>query len=717
MQLKKLDTSFHAHHSPMGAHSSLTCGMHGANGGMAMEKGQPAEGGVLVGYEDARGVLHSFPFSGLSSTDRERYVSGASMEAAGGQAVKEQLIPSRSITRDYGWATDTFSAEGLTFEIITPFFSLPDPAKSSSAEQRFACCPALLVRVTLDNTKSAVARRFFFGLSPANSRWASIQAGKARLLTTRDSMGMATLDEVETVIDFTIESAMHRKHATPDFLLGQVAGFVASAPPRSRKSILVAVGFFKEGNATYGRKTRYWYNRYFKDLPDVLRYALKHADRYLAEARARDRELDQARLSDDQKFLIAHSTHSYWGSTEWLEENGQPRWVVNEGEYLMMNTFDLTVDMLFFEMRFNPWTVRNVLEQFVRDYSYRDRVFDPARPGKSYPGGISFTHDMGVMNQFSPPGRSSYETAGLDRECFSYMTCEQLTNWVCCVGVYYTRTGDRDFLRRHRKILEACLESLQNRDHPDPRQRTGIMKFESSRTQGGGEITTYDSLDHSLGQARNNIYLASKCWAAYVALEHLFGVLGLAERQRAARSSAKLCAHSIVDGYDEARGFIPAVLERGNASAIIPAIEGLIFPHEMGLTQAVSPRGPYAKLVRTLRQHLENVLQPGVCLYPDGGWKLSSTADNSWMSKIALCQHITRTILNVKQAKRDAQADAAHVRWQIKGSEFHACSDQFRSGVALGSKYYPRIVTTVLWMKDDRTRRRATGVPAKKLKK
>ena len=28
------------------------------------------------------------------------------------------------------------------------------------------------------------------------------------------------------------------------------------------------------------------------------------------------------------------------------------------------------------------------------------------------------------------------------------------------------------------------------------------MGFDSSRTLGGGEITTYDSLDHSLGQAR-----------------------------------------------------------------------------------------------------------------------------------------------------------------------------------------------------------------------
>ena len=30
--------SFHAHHSPIGAHASFTIGMFGANGGLALEK-------------------------------------------------------------------------------------------------------------------------------------------------------------------------------------------------------------------------------------------------------------------------------------------------------------------------------------------------------------------------------------------------------------------------------------------------------------------------------------------------------------------------------------------------------------------------------------------------------------------------------------------------------------------------------------------------------
>ena len=46
------------------------------------------------------------------------------------------------------------------------------------------------------------------------------------------------------------------------------------------------------------------------------------------------------------------------------------------------------------------------------------------------------------------------------------------------------------------------------------------------------------------------------------------------------------------------------------------------------------------------------------------------------------------------------KADSAHVRWQVYGSADHACSDQFSSGIPIGSLYYPRIVTAILWLEE-----------------
>lgn len=45
--------------------------------------------------------------------------------------------------------------------------------------------------------------------------------------------------------------------------------------------------------------------------------------------------------------MLTHSIRSYYGSTQLLDADGKPFWVVNEGEYRMMNTFDLTVDQMF----------------------------------------------------------------------------------------------------------------------------------------------------------------------------------------------------------------------------------------------------------------------------------------------------------------------------------------------------------------------------------
>ena len=102
-------------------------------------------------------------------------------------------------------------------------------------------------------------------------------------------------------------------------------------------------------------------------------------------------------------------------------------------------------------------------------------------------------------------------------------------------------------------------------------------------------------------------------------------------------------------GFDDNFDYLPAVLEEGNESAIIPAVEALIcYPYKMGLVDAVSSTGPYGEYIEMLKKHLSYVLKPGVCLYEDGAWKLSSSADNSYDSKICLNQFVVHHILKVE---------------------------------------------------------------------
>lgn len=702
--------SFHAHHSPMGAYGSLTLGCFNEKGGFALEKGAPADQNFHIGTIQNR-RLSVLPFyQGATDDEAAYHESGVKT----GQTVIP-LAPD-AITRHLNWATDSFLAPDFTFSVVTPFFKLHHPDEGSRASQARQCLPALWIKLVFDNRKGSTPMTGIFALHTPDKRKRALDdsevarfgggptAGLAGDLmgfaVEEDRWGFASRDADRAFCCFGPDQLLARLTDPPLHLLGHYMGLLFSVKPGEQKEVVIAAGFFRGGNVTTGVESSYEYTRHYRSLQSVLNTALDQKDDYLGEAEARDRELASRPLSENQKWLIAHSTRSYWGNTQWLRSGGQALWVVNEGEYRMINTFDLTVDQVFFEMKYCPWAVKNELEWFAGRYSYHDEVYLPGAYDQRVAGGLSFTHDMGVANHFTPPAVSSYEIPGLDRKCFSFMTHEQLVNWVCCAGVYLHGTDDKIFLREKGNLFEQCLESLVRRDHPEAPKRNGIMKFESSRCEGGGEITTYDSLDHSLGQSRQNVYLAVKTWAAYLVLEKYLGLLGRKEKAALAASQARLCGETVAGGFDESLGYIPAVLDGVSASAIIPAVEGLVFPFVLGMKEALSPKGPHGALLAALKKHLENVLKNGVCLYPDGGWKLSSTADNSWMSKICLCQFVARQVLGLRQPEAQAKADAAHVRWEAVGSATQACSDQFTSGVVHGSRYYPRIVTTALWLEE-----------------
>jgi hypothetical protein len=105
-----------------------------------------------------------------------------------------------------------------------------------------------------------------------------------------------------------------------------------------------------------------------------------------------------------------------------------------------------------------------------------------------------------------------------------------------------------------------------------------------------------------------------------------------------------------------------------------------------------------------LKEHTRKLLTDpqGRNTFADGGIKLSSTSNNSWMSKIAIFMHVTRKVFGLDKDPAVAEvfkkADAAHVKWQAVGSAYWACSDQIVSGEGKASRYYPRIITSALWM-------------------
>jgi hypothetical protein len=747
---------FNAQHSPMGAFMSFTCGNFGTRGGIGLQIGQPGDQEVFIGFKDgdrySDATLKCLPFY-TAAVNRSADAFLVEQAGPAEQNVKPDAAPFKDdeFSRSYGWASDQWAAEGLSFTVYSPFGAIPDPGVESDQRMREGLLPAVIARLELDNISGTATRTAMFALNHARpgSRILDEDLGNGRLaFAFRREAGAAAelfdftileegvrIDAVPFIFMRWSASDGVRERHNPVHLLGSCPGFGFEVPAGKKYGITIALGSYLEGVQTNGLEGRYLYTRYFKGLADVLKTALDKAGNMVALAQSLDSKLDKAAVSDDQRFLISHATHSYYGSTQLLELEGQPLWVVNEGEYCMMNTLDLAVDHVFWELQHNPWLVRNLLDTFVRRYSYTDEVkvyksdfapsvdtvqVDPSqtppppdeaqlnRPYDTKPGGISFCHDMGAHNNFSPRGRSSYELANLTG-CFSYMTVEQLCNWVLTAGCYVAKTRDSAWLKNNKTVMDACLASMINRSGD-----VGFAQFDSSRCAGGQEITTYDSLDHSLAQTRNNIYIAVKSWATYWSLGLMFRELDdAARRVRCEELAAKVAAVVCDQAVD---GVLPAIFEKSNpgySSRILPAVEGCVYPLYFVNTgfarctlEQIYGTETEKRMFEVLKEHTRILLLDPERrnLFADGGIKLSSTSNNSWMSKIGLFMHVARRVFHLdadpKIAEVFRRADAAHVKWQTEGSSYWACCDQIVSGEGKASRYYPRIITSALWMEE-----------------
>jgi hypothetical protein len=690
--------------------------------------------------------------------------------------------PVNTIQRRYGWASDRWTTDDIEFTIYSPFGGIVDPTETHPAMSRVCLMPAILATLTIDNTHGTTPKTGVFALkfNEPGVRMLNEQhgwRGKQRLgFGLRRELGFQAMIENEPADRGATMHAFLRSNinegceeAAPIHHLGDCGGIVFEAPAGTRRTLLIALGVYLENTITTRLEGKYYYTKHFSDLYDVLDHALRGYDAICAGSAELDRELLDTQLSAEQQFLVAHATRSYYANTQLLDIAGEPFWIVNEGESGMMNTLDLAVDQVFWELKQNPWTVRNVLDHFVRYYSYQDQVKIPrltqedslaAPPDGAHdlsPGGISFCHDMGAHGNFAPAGYSSYELPNRSGP-FSYMTQEQLCNWILIAASYVARTGDVRWTLKHRETIGACMRSMLNREGADarvlaalqqkvtgtsekrsakqPQQQpkypsqqelsahtpkslagllAGAMCFDSARCGSGAETTTYDSLDASLARARNSIYLAVKRVAAYLGLEFLFSRLQDTAHEEAAARAAHSAADTVAQHLTPEDGCLPAVFDSESPAyhaRVLPAVEALLFPWYWGTcdygSEYKSSRAWLGNgnesFVAKLKRHAVALLSDPQRrnFFSDGGLKLSSTSDNTYVSKIAIFQHVAREIFRLgddpKMAEALRKADIAHMKWQTEGAADGACADQFVNGQAVGSRFYPRCITTALWL-------------------
>jgi hypothetical protein len=684
---------FNVDHSPMGAWSTFVYGMEASGGVQVANKTDrdgnlmPHAGLVVITRSDAGTKL--MPFVNPRSVS-----PGAAA-----------LIPESEVARSVGPATDHWEiGNGVAWTHYTPAWAMKDYQSASPAEQRRFALPATWMTWVLDNRAGQRPLQVVFSLQQPAVREGAAGPAASALPASSAADNWAGLDGY--IVDRY--SAIAVRHGAADLLSASdvkrdygvanaTSAFRFAAAPGERKSVTLLVAHFIPGDVSVlgGEPLRFMHAALFSGFGEVLNAAADLEPAAIRRSRELDALMAHSGIGPERQLLSADALHSYlYNTVLWQNEtSGLPVFGVEEGECRFINTLDLTIDNLFYELAMHPWTVRNELDTFMAHYAFTDQVRRPGAAALS-PGGLGFYHDMGTSLKFADPAKGQAYSA--------LMTQEELQNWLCCAGIYWHETGDGAWLKRNRDVFLRGFQSMLQRDDVDPSKRDGITSFQSflPGPRRRDEITTYDAMDHSLQQPTDSLYISVKSFGTYLVLAEVFAGLGEPDLARQCQLAGRRLSGALLARWDPASRTFPATFDGKTDSKIIPAIEGLLYPYAMGRSDLVSTTGPYARLISALKAHLESILVPGVCLDTEtGGWVLSSTSTTTWESKVYLNQFIAESVLGLRDQRTGGRIDQVHLGYQVLGAPAVGWTCQFtnRDHLAFGCRHYPRGVTSALW--------------------
>lgn len=362
------------------------------------------------------------------------------------------------------------------------------------------------------------------------------------------------IDEHSTVAVKTGDAELlTADQAKKDFSVdGATSAFCVHVAPGTEKTVVFYIAQYEHGTITKleDHPLKLMCDSLYADVNDILKTAQDTLPDVIAHCDEMDKQLSNCGQDAERQFLSAGALHSYqYNTILYGDEQKNPVWAVIEGECSCINTFDLTVDHVFYELAMHPWTVRNELEHFLSPYSFVDELSLPGQTQRA-PGGLGFFHDMGGRLVFADHAKGAlYKTL---------MTQEELQNWIICASLYWKKTGDDAWLEKQKDVFARCLKSMQLRDDIDPAKRDGITTYMSNLNSFAGEITTYDAMDASLQVPTDSLYIGMKSFACYTMLKPVFTQLGEPDLAKVAQDAEAYTAKGILSHWDQDKKYFPA---------------------------------------------------------------------------------------------------------------------------------------------------------------
>ena len=375
---------FDVDHSPVGAWSTFIYGMENS-GGVQVCK-QPGGDGTLVPNQ---GVIMA-----VKNGATERVMPFTSNQKA---LPAGALVTDKETTRTLGACTDSWQIPlGVSWTHYTPVWAMKDWATATPEEKRRFVLPVTWMQYRFDNRTGKEETQFLFSLQQAAQRAQGWNGFDGYLVDGDSALAVKTGDA-------ELLSADQARQAFG--VDGATSAFCVHVAPGTEKTVTFYVAHYKHGVESELEKQplTMMYDALYADLNDILKTAQASLPAVIERCAELDRKLAGSNEDDERKFLAADTLHSYQYNTILHATPKQvPVWGVIEGECSCINTFDLTVDHVFYELAMHPWTVRNELDNFRDFFSFTDELSLPGQE-QLFPGGLGFSPRHGIAGQVHQP--------------------------------------------------------------------------------------------------------------------------------------------------------------------------------------------------------------------------------------------------------------------------------------------------------------------------
>jgi hypothetical protein len=649
-------------HAPLGAWTSLYFGA--ANQGVAIAQESAARAtnaDLLVALHREGQETVAFPFVEKGS---EAHFPG--WRLMGPEEMLRHLTPS---VDEYSTKEEAGGGGGgLTLRVYTPHAALPNPKRSGNLQ--YATAPGVLLELIVDNSGSDTPATAFIGLRPHDGLplrpldWSS----KTLVGVGRSSRWLlaapALKNETFTLQSNQVSGQLAAGNGGIDPAAG-TGGILLRVPARTTKILPVVVAWYQPGLVTQGIDARYFYTNYFPRIEAVANFLLHNSQRIRESCTSLDSRLGAACPDSAKLAIFSHAVRAYEASTQVLDAGnagpgGAPRshgggeGAVGPSAYFATITREGYRDSLHraaanlpWELYRNPWVIRNLFDLATSTYAYHDKLRFPSDPaGSEEPreGGMTFARVFGFGSAYAPGapgtpagaalggGPSAFDSAGSGPGfAGGRQATDSLLNAVYLLTSYALLADDTPWAKTRLPFARELLTSMENRDHWDPEQRTGILKAESLAAGGAGQegSETIGLLDLP---ARGSLYVAVKTFCASLMLTTYFQNNNDLHSADYSYAFAQKTARSIVAAFDGERGMLPAnLLSPAGDMRLLAALEPLAVPTYVGLTSTLSEYFP--ELFGVLKAHAEGCLQatPTGCIEagPGGGLRLASGSNQA----------------------------------------------------------------------------------------